>query len=205
MLPLFKRAVPPQIKRSFCPTDTIFCICFSNPIQRWSYRASIPSQSNTECSKLHCISIVFSQQNDINIRKQNNTHIFITTNIPINQHTSTSPFPAGVTTSIFPPFPRDIPYSTTCFSFTVSCHIPVDNLLNRGFSKKLAVFNRMLVEHVKSMPMSPHDDMKHITSQAQTGSSSSSARVSSSSASPSSASHIQLIPPDCLSCHSMLT
>ncbi len=126
-----------------------------------------------------------------------------TTTSTTTQQTTTSsisPRSSGVTSSIFPPFPTDIPYSSTCFSFSVFCDIPIANLLTRGFSKKLAVFNRILVQHVKSMSMSPHDDMKAVpvlSSQTQAQATSfSSSSFSRSDYSSSSIAFVSRIKPD---------
>ena len=76
--------------------------------------------------------------------------------------TSTSSSPPtsdACTRSMFPPLPRDVPICPVSFSFSVSCPIHVVNLSHRGKSTKLAVFNKMLTQHVRDMSsLCSHDD-----------------------------------------------
>lgn len=67
-----------------------------------------------------------------------------------------------------------LPICPVAFSFLVSCPINVPNLKSRGFSSKLAVFNTMLVNHVKHV-VPPCQDPKSPSAQTSCSSALSSA------------------------------
>ena len=71
---------------------------------------------------------------------------------------------------MFPPFPRDIPISSTCFSFNVTCPIHTPNLAKRGMSTKLAVMSNMLMRHAHVL--ATHDVSRSTSSLSSSSSSS---------------------------------